>query len=118
MKMLFPLDTDTSGNDGVTVSDWAACLEQGTLALSCTVTTNDSSATITSAVLSATNSDDTDLVACGASLSSGVETVFPSLNLPSSGLSVGDSITAAVGGEADGEHYFFTQSITLAACTD
>ena len=107
-----------SGNDLVTISAWDACYnsEENIIALSCTVTTNDSSATITGVGLILNTTGGETLASAYTELSGGVESTSPALNLPPGSLAVGDTVEGVVSGEVDGTHYFFEQQLTIGTC--
>lgn len=107
-----------SGNELVTISAWDACFnsEDNIIALSCTVTTNDSSATITGVGLILNNAEGGTLCSTYTELSGGVESTNPALNLPPGGLAVGDTVWGVVSGEVDGTHYFFEEQLTIGTC--
>ena len=107
-----------SGNDVVTVSDLEACYNSGddVIALSCTVTTTDPSSSISGVGMMLNNSEGATLASSYTELSNGSQSVTPALNLPPSGLKVGDSIWGVVSGEAQKEHYFFEQELVIESC--
>ena len=108
----------TSGSDLVTVSDWTACYNSGDdeIALYCTVTTNDSSDTITGVGVLLNNSEGATLASCYTELTGGSSSATPALNLPPGGLSVGDTVWGVVSGEVEGEHFFTEQELTITTC--
>ena len=107
-----------SGRELVTISAWKACYdgEDNVIALSCTVTTDDSSASITGVGLILNNSGGMTLASSYTESSGGSESVNPSLNLPPGGLGVGDTVWGVVSGEVQGQHYFFEQQLTITKC--
>jgi hypothetical protein len=102
----------------VTVSDWNACYNSGedVIALSCTVTASDSSATISGVGLILNNSQGKTLCSSYTEFSGGTESATPALNLPPNGLGVGDTVSGVVSGEVGEEHYFFQQQLTIGSC--
>lgn len=112
---------EASGGGLVTVSDWNACYNNAddVIALSCTVTTDDSSSTISGVGLILNNSDGKILCSSYTEFSGGTESATPALNLPANGLGVGDTVSGVVSGEV-GEvkeaHYFFEQRLTIGSC--
>ena len=40
----------------------------------------------------------------------------PALNVPPGDLKLGDTVTMVVQGEADGQHFFFEQNLTIGSC--
>jgi len=113
-----PKHKEASGSGAVKVSDWNVCYNSGddVIALSCTVITNDSSATISGVGLMLNNSKGAILCSTYTELSGGTESVNPALNLPPNGLSVGDTVWGVVSGEVAGKHYFFEQQLTIGSC--
>ena len=107
-----------SGGGLVTVSDWSACYNSGddVIALSCTVTTDDSSPTISGVGLILNNSEGGILGSFYTEISGGSESVSPALNLPPGGLVVGDTVWGVVSGEVGRQHYFIEQQLTLSSC--
>jgi hypothetical protein len=104
--------------DLVSVSNWNACYNSGDnmLVLSCTVSTNDSSATIEGVGLILNSAKGATLASLYTELSGGVESASPALNLAPGNLAVGDSIEAVVSGEVNGQHYFFEQMVSISKC--
>lgn len=107
-----------SGNDLVHVSDWVACVNSndGIIAVYCTVTTTDSSASITGAGLILNTSKGQTLVSSYTEMTGGSSTVTPSINVPPGNLKVGDSVMAVVSGECQDHHYFFEEEVTITTC--
>jgi hypothetical protein len=103
---------------GVTVTNWNACYNSGDdmIVLSCTVTTNDSSAAITGVGLVLNNRAGKTVGSTYAELSNGCESATPSLNLSPGGLQVGDRVMGVTTGEAGGQHFFFEQELVMGAC--
>lgn len=101
----------------VDVTDWNACYNSGddVIALSCTVSTIDERATISGAGLVINNSAARTVGSFYAEFE-GSKTVTVALNIPPGGISVGDSIMGVVSGEADGQHYFVEQNLTIENC--
>jgi hypothetical protein len=112
-----PKAASASGAELVTVSKWQACYNsgEGVIVLSCTVTTRDSSATISGAGLIFNNRAGATL---GTSYTefAGSESVNLGLNLPPGGIRIGDSVTGVVTGEVKGQHYFIEQELTISSC--
>lgn len=113
---------DTKGqysmSDIVKVSDWNACFNSidNIIALSCTITTTDSSATISGVGLILNDGHGNTLASSYTGSSGGSESVNPALNLPPGNLSVGDSVAAVATGECGGHHFFFEQELTIGHC--
>ena len=107
-----------SANELVTVTNWTACYNGGDdiIALSCTVTTSDSSATISGVGLILNTDDGTTLASFYTNSSCGSDTVNPSLNLPPGGLKVGAKVSGVVSGECQNQHYFFEEELTITKC--
>jgi hypothetical protein len=108
----------TSGGEQVTVSAWSACYnsESDIIVLSCTVSTSDSSATISGVGLILNDKDGKTLASFYAELSGGCESVEPALNLPPGELKDGDGVGGVVYGEAQGQHYFIETELTISDC--
>ena len=104
--------------DIVTVSDWNACFNSNdnTIVVSCTITTTDSSATISGVGLILNDGRGNTLASFYSGLSPGSQTVYPALNLPPGNLSVGDSVSAVAQGECGGHHFFFEHELTIGHC--
>jgi hypothetical protein len=119
MELKDPELKEASGSGAVSVTDWNACYNSGDdmIALSCTVTTEDSRATITGVGLILNNSKGVILCSSYTDFTSGTKSAEPALNLPPNGLVVGDTVSGVVSGEADGEHYFFEQQLTITSCS-
>jgi hypothetical protein len=102
----------------VTVSDWNACFnsEENIIALSCNITTVDASPSITGVGILLNDIQGATLASCYTTLSGGVETVSPALNLPPGHLGVGDAVSAVATGECHGQHFFFEQELTIGKC--
>lgn len=100
------------------MTNWIACYnsEDNIIALSCTVTTSDSSATISGVGLILNTGDGTTLASFYTNSSGGSDTVNPSLNLPPGGLKIGATVWGVVSGECHNQHYFFEQELTIAKC--
>jgi hypothetical protein len=112
-------DDKTGGaNESVVVTDWNACYNSGDaiISLSCTVTTNDSSAAISGVGLILNNSQGMTLASSYADLSNDCESVNPALNMPPGALKVGDTVWGVVSGEVRGQHYFFEQELVIGTC--
>ena len=107
-----------TGNELVKVTNWTACYNSADniIALSCTVTTADSSASISGVGLMLNTSNGATLASFYTGLSGGSETANPALNLPPGELAVGETVWGVVSGECDGQHYFFEQKLTITAC--
>ena len=105
-------------SSNVTASDWNACFNtsDGMIVLSCTITTNDGSDNITGVGLILNSSAGEAIASCYAESSAGSASVSPSINVPPSGLNVGDSVLAAATGEAGGEHFFFEEKLSVGTC--
>jgi hypothetical protein len=113
-----PQHEEASDSGHVTVSEWNACYNRSDdiIVLSCTVTTNDSSATISGVGLILNNSHGMTLCSSYTEFSGGTESVTPALNLPPNGLGVGDTVSGVVSGEVGEQHYFFEQQLTIGSC--
>ena len=111
-------DQKHDGTELVHVRNWNACYNSGAdvIALSCTVTTADSSATISAAGLILNDSKGMTLASSYAEFTSSSESVTLALNLPPNGLGVGDTVEGVVSGEVQGLHYFFEQRLTISSC--
>jgi hypothetical protein len=111
-------DKTGGANESVVVTDWNACYNSNddVISLSCTVTTSDSSAAISGVGLLLNNSQGISLASSYAELSSGCKSVTPALNIPPSGLKVGDTVWGVVSGEVHGQHYFFEQKLVIGTC--
>ena len=102
----------------VTAGNWDACYNSGdsTMVLSCTVTTNDSTPTITGVGVLLNNQAGHTVGAGYTELSNGTSSATPSLNLPPGSLQVGDAVTAVLTGEANGQHFFFEHNLVIGTC--
>lgn len=112
-------DEKTGGaHEYVAVTEWNACYNsgEGVISLSCTVTTNDSSAGISGVGLMLNNSKGLILASTYTELSNDCESVTPALNLPPGGLKVGDKVWGVVSGEVQGQHYFFEEELVIGTC--
>jgi hypothetical protein len=107
-----------SNTEVVTVSDWSACFNSSDnqLVISCTVSSADSSASITGIGLIVNNAEGSTLASFYNSSSSGSETVYPAFNLPPGHLNLGDSVWAVVQGECHGQHFFSEEELTISTC--
>jgi hypothetical protein len=107
-----------TGNELVTVNNWTACYNRGdgAIALSCTVTAADGSASITGVGLILNTSEGTTLASFYTGASRGSETVNPALNLPAGNLKVGQTVWGVVSGECEDHHYFLEEKLTITAC--
>jgi hypothetical protein len=108
----------STGPSLVTVSDWVACYNKADdiIALSCTIRTNDSSATITGVGLILNNEKGITVGSFYTALSNGCEFVNPSINLPPGGLQEGETVWGVASGEVHKQHYFFEEKLTLGSC--
>jgi len=108
----------SSDSDIVTVSDWNACFNSSDnlIVISCTVSSADSSATITGIGLIVNDAEGSTLASFYNSSSSGSETVYPAFNLPPGTLSVGDAVWGIVQGGCDGQHFLFEEELTIGNC--
>ena len=104
------------GKSSVSVTAWNACYngDDGIIALSCTVSVNLGGISAVGMLLN--NAEGMTLASSYVELSANSESVTPALNLPPGDLKVGDSVTGVVSGEADGQHYFFEQELTIGNC--
>lgn len=111
-------DKTGSANAVVAVTGWNACYNSGdgVIALSCTVTTSDSSAAISGVGLMLNNSQGSILASTYTELSNECNSVTPALNLPPGALKVGDVVWGVVSGEARGQHYFFEEKLVIQNC--
>jgi len=102
----------------VTVSGWSACINEldGTLVVSCTVDTNGGKAGIPGVVLILNTAAGKTVATGYTGLSGGCSSASPSLNLIASDLSEGDSVMLAADGQADGEHFFFEEKVSVGKC--
>jgi hypothetical protein len=107
-----------TANELVTVNNWTACYNSGdgAIALSCTVTAADGTATITGVGLILNTADGTTLASFYTGASQGSETVNPALNLPAGNLKVGQTVFGIVSGECQDSHYFFEEKLTITTC--
>lgn len=110
----------TAGNSGdlVTVSDWSACFNSGDgmLVLSCTVTANDSTPCIGGVGLILNTAGGVTLASIYTEWAGNVASATPAINVGPGSLAVGDSVEAVVSGEANGQHYFFEERLTIGNC--
>ena len=118
MTMSTPKLGEAPGGELVTVSAWNACYnsESNIIVLSCTVSTDDSSATISGVGVILNDQGGTMLASTYTEFSSGSQSVEPALNLPPGELKVGDNVMGVVYGEVDGHHYFFEEELTIGNC--
>ena len=111
------MDTTTArGKSSVNVTAWNAChnKDDGIISLSCTVTATGGG--ISGVGLMLNNSGGITLASSYVELSNDCQSATPALNLSPGNLNVGDSVTGVVSGEADGQHYFFEQALTIGNC--
>lgn len=112
-------DSEREGADEiVSVSDWNACYNSGDeiIVLSCTVRAARGGATITGVGLILNSAEGMTRASSYVELSGGCESLSPSLNLPPQGLAIGHTVSAVLSGEAQGEHFFFQQELTIGNC--
>ena len=104
------------GSDSVRVSEWNACYNSGdgVIALTCVVTS--SSADISGVGLMLNTGAGATLASTYFELSTNSESVTPALNLPLGSLSVGATVHGVVSGEANGQHFFFEEKLTIVNC--
>jgi hypothetical protein len=109
-----------AANDSIVVTEWNACYNsgEGVIALSCTVATKDSVAAISGVGLILNDSKGSTLASSYSELSNPSQSITPALNLPPSGLKVGDTVSAVVSGEVNDQHYFFEQELVIGNCKD
>jgi hypothetical protein len=111
------MDTTKAAKDSpVSVTAWDACYNQadGIISLSCTVSANDGE--ISGVGLMLNNSGGVTLASSYVELSNNCQSATPALNIPPGNLNVGDRVWGVVSGEADGQHYFFEQELTIGNC--
>ena len=104
------------GSDSVRVSEWNACYNSGdeVIALTCVVTS--SSADISGVGLMLNTGAGATLASTYFDLSTNSESVTPALNLPLGSLTVGATVHGVVSGEANGQHFFFEEKLTIVNC--
>ena len=102
----------------VTVSDWSACYNKtdDTVVLSCTITTDDGSSTISGVGLILNNAKGVTLASFYTEFSDGNKSVTPALNMPPGRVGLGDDVSAVASGQAGGQHFFFQQNLTVGSC--
>ena len=102
----------------VKVSEWVACFNTNddNIVLSCTVTTSDESASITGVGLILNTGAGKILATSYTTLTSGSASAYPSINLPSGDLGLGETVNAVAQGECDGQHFFFEEELTITKC--
>src|SRR5436305_1861946 len=111
------MDTATAANKSpVTVSDWSACYNsgEGVIVLSCTVRAN--SGAISGVGLILNTGGGVTLASSHVELSGNCQSASPGINLPPGNLKVGDSVTGVLDGEANGQHFFIEQELTIGNC--
>ncbi|MFN2578366.1 MAG: hypothetical protein ABR607_11825 [Pyrinomonadaceae bacterium] len=98
------------------ISQWNACYNSGeaVIALTCVVTS--SGADISAVGLMLNTAAGATLASSYVELSTNSESVTPSLNLPSGNLDVGATVHGVVSGEANGQHFFFDEKLTIENC--
>ena len=111
------MDATAHDKSSVNVTAWNACYNEGDgiISLSCTVSANGGGG-ISGVGLMLNNSAGVTLASSYNELSNSCQSVTPALNLPPGNLNVGDHVTGVVSGEADGQHYFFEQELTIENC--
>ena len=107
--------TNKPATSNVSVSKWKACYNSGdgVIALTCVVS---SSGPDISGVGLMLNTSEGEILISSYFEFSDSETVTPALNLPMGNLKVGDSVNAVASGEANGQHFFFEESLTIVDC--
>jgi hypothetical protein len=115
---MVPNNATAGDKSSVRVTAWNACYNSGdgVIALSCTVSVNNSDSGISGVGLMLNTSEGVTLASGYTDLSNNNESVTPALNLPPGDLKVGDAVWGVVSGEADGQHYFFEQELTIVNC--
>jgi hypothetical protein len=95
-------------------SGWSACLNNadGMVVVSCTITGNG----VSGVGLILNTSDGKTLASAYTELSGTCTSASPSLNLASGDLKEGDTVLVAADGEADGEHFFFEEKLSIGTC--
>lgn len=102
----------------VTVTNWQACYNSGdgVIALSCSVTATDESATISGAGLILNDAGGRMINSFYAEFD-GSRSVTLALNIPAQDeLSVGADVTGVTTGEAGGSHFFVEESLKITNC--
>jgi hypothetical protein len=96
------------------VGGWSACLNtaDGTIVASCAVTGGG----ISGVGLVLNTGDGQVLASVYTELSGGCDSASPSINLPQGDLNEGDTVLLAASGQADGEHFFFEEKLTIGSC--
>jgi len=109
--------TTAREKSSVNVTDWNACYNKGDgiISLSCTVSAGGGGG-ISGVGLMLNNSGGITLASSYVELSTDCQSATPALNLPPGNLKVGDRVMGVVSGEADGQHYFFEQELTIGNC--
>ena len=121
------MDTAAASNQvNIRVTAWNACYNagEGIISLSCTATANGGG--ISGIGLMLNNPAGETLASIYVELSGDCTSVTPAINLPPGKppanapnawvLKVGESINGVVSGEADGQHFFFQEALTIENC--
>jgi hypothetical protein len=107
---------NNTGSGSVRISEWNACYNSGdaVIALTCVVTS--SSADISAVGLMLNSGAGATLASTYFEMSTNSDSVTPALNLPLGSLSVGATVYGVVSGEANGQHFFFEEKLTIVNC--
>ena len=111
------MDTAAASNQvNIKVTAWNACYNagEGIISLSCTATANGGG--ISGIGLMLNNPAGETLASIYVELSGDCTSVTPAINLPPGMLKVGERINGVVSGEADGQHFFFQETLTIENC--
>ena len=102
----------------VSVSNWNACFNSNDniLTLSCRITAEEGKETMSAVGLILNDGDGKTIASMYVELAENNSLASPALNVPGDGLAVGGQVVAAVSGEADGQHFFFEQRLTIENC--
>lgn len=111
------MDTAAASNKSdIKVTSWNACYNagEGIISLSCTATANGGG--ISGIGLMLNSSAGETLASTYVELSGDCASVTPAINVPPGMLRVGDRINGVVSGEADGQHFFFQETLIIENC--
>ena len=106
------------GAASVSISNWNACYNAGSgiVALSCRVTAAEGEALISAVGLVLNDGAGNEIASMYVELAEETSLASPALNVPAGTLKLGDQVIAAATGEADGEHFFFEQTLSVENC--
>ena len=108
--------SNNTAEDAISVSQWNACYNSGDGVIALTCVVNSTSTNISGVGLMLNSDEGATLASTYVELSGNSESVSPALNLPLGKLNVGDTVYGVVSGEANGQHFFFEEKLTIVNC--